>query len=155
MLVKVQVAEERENLHCRGYIARNEHHVRFAEWTYGDTGAASGGSTADDDVAAPYKTALSLWRNTLCPSHSSRLDPPVVSSGPTFRLWLCRMHNRVNARLGKPTFNCDLVERRWAPLGCSAEEEAAGEAAGRGGGVSDPGCQLLGVGSRWTGGIRR
>lgn len=31
---------------------------------------------------------------------------------------MCRVHNCVNRRLGKPTFNCDLVGARWAPLDC-------------------------------------
>ncbi|KAG2450103.1 hypothetical protein HYH02_000207 [Chlamydomonas schloesseri] len=78
-----------------------------------------------------------------------RRDPPTVNSGREFRRWLCGVHNRVNARLGKPVFNCDLVEARWAPLGCSAEEAAAGEPAAVGGGSK--GCELLGVGSKGAG----
>ncbi|KAG2442768.1 hypothetical protein HXX76_002848 [Chlamydomonas incerta] len=74
-----------------------------------------------------------------------RRDPPAVGSGREFRRWLCGVHNRVNARLGKAVFNCDLVEARWAPLGCSAEEAAAGEPAAAGGGK---GCELLGVGAK-------
>ncbi|PNW85134.1 hypothetical protein CHLRE_03g173200v5 [Chlamydomonas reinhardtii] len=74
-----------------------------------------------------------------------RRDPPAVGSGREFRRWLCGVHNRVNSRLGKPVFNCDLVEARWAPLGCSAEEAAAGEPAAAGAGK---GCELLGVGAK-------
>eukprot|EP00882_Tetradesmus_deserticola_P004258 GHRQ01004498.1.p2 GENE.GHRQ01004498.1~~GHRQ01004498.1.p2 ORF type:complete len:156 (+),score=80.00 GHRQ01004498.1:27-470(+) len=56
-----------------------------------------------------------------CAKHFQELvrrDPPVVSSGPDFAVWLCRTHNAVNRRLGKPAFNCDLVAARWAPLDC-------------------------------------
>jgi FAD-linked sulfhydryl oxidase len=36
---------------------------------------------------------------------------------------MCRVHNAVNRRLGKPLFNCNYVEARWAPLDCGQEEE--------------------------------
>jgi mitochondrial FAD-linked sulfhydryl oxidase len=55
----------------------------------------------------------------------SRNDPPTVSSGPELQAWMCRAHNTVNRRLGKPTFNCDLVAARWAPLDCGDGAEAA------------------------------
>lgn len=72
-----------------------------------------------------------------CARHFAELvkrEPPTVSSGPEFRRWVCRVHNQVNARLGKPAFNCDLVEARWAALDCAAD-----------GGVA-VGCELPGVG---------
>jgi hypothetical protein len=47
-----------------------------------------------------------------------RRDPPVVSNGRDFAVWMCRTHNAVNRRIGKPAFNCDLVAARWAPLDC-------------------------------------
>eukprot|EP00775_Hariotina_reticulata_P008344 gene8344-8528_t len=47
-----------------------------------------------------------------------RRDPPAVGSGQELSLWMCRTHNAVNRRLGKATFNCDLVTARWAPLDC-------------------------------------
>jgi FAD-linked sulfhydryl oxidase len=37
---------------------------------------------------------------------------------------MCGAHNTVNRRLGKPLFNCDLVEARWAPLDCGGAEGA-------------------------------
>jgi cytochrome c oxidase assembly protein subunit 16 len=38
-----------------------------------------------------------------------------VRSGKGFRMWLCGLHNEVNARLGKPTWPCteDLLQQRW------------------------------------------
>uniref|UniRef100_A0A383WB31 Sulfhydryl oxidase n=1 Tax=Tetradesmus obliquus TaxID=3088 RepID=A0A383WB31_TETOB len=56
-----------------------------------------------------------------CSKHFQELvrrDPPVVSSGRDFAVWMCRTHNAVNRRIGKPSFNCDLVAARWAPLDC-------------------------------------
>merc|ERR1711951_240361 len=40
-------------------------------------------------------------------------EPPDVSSGKGFALWLCRQHNLVNVKLGKPKFDCNLVYERW------------------------------------------
>ncbi|GAX79313.1 hypothetical protein CEUSTIGMA_g6754.t1 [Chlamydomonas eustigma] len=52
-----------------------------------------------------------------------RRNPPTVHSGPEFRTWLCHVHNIVNRSLGKPSFNCNLLVARWAPLNCSESEE--------------------------------
>ena len=27
--------------------------------------------------------------------------------------WFCGMHNKVNAKLGKPLFDCSLIDERW------------------------------------------
>ena len=40
-------------------------------------------------------------------------EPPVVTSGRGFAQWLCRQHNQVNAKLGKPEFDCLKVYQRW------------------------------------------
>jgi FAD-linked sulfhydryl oxidase len=47
-------------------------------------------------------------------------SPPVVTSQKAFALWLCRIHNRVNVRLGKPVFDCATLETRWQ-CGCVEE----------------------------------
>lgn len=38
-----------------------------------------------------------------------------LGSRTEFAIWLCRQHNRVNEKLGKNTFPCDLpaIDRRW------------------------------------------
>eukprot|EP00803_Ostreobium_quekettii_P004711 evm.model.scf_819.6 EVM.evm.TU.scf_819.6 scf_819:44702-47287(+) len=57
----------------------------------------------------------------VCAQHFQEIlrnDPPVVSSGPELQQWMCRLHNTVNRSLGKPTFNCRLVQSRWSPLEC-------------------------------------
>jgi hypothetical protein len=53
-----------------------------------------------------------------------------VSSGAALQRWMCRAHNVVNARLGKPAFNCELAAARWAPLDCDDGDEGGH---GRGG----------------------
>jgi FAD-linked sulfhydryl oxidase len=54
-----------------------------------------------------------------------------VESRQELAVWLCRQHNEVNAKLGKPPFACDFaaLDARWrtgAP-GCfaGAQESAA------------------------------
>ena len=40
-------------------------------------------------------------------------NPPATSSAATLSQWLCRAHNEVNLRLGKPEFNCGDLKQRW------------------------------------------
>ncbi|XP_055532897.1 FAD-linked sulfhydryl oxidase ALR [Wyeomyia smithii] len=39
--------------------------------------------------------------------------PPETKSQHALSQWLCRMHNTVNAKLGKPEFDCSKVNERW------------------------------------------
>ena len=39
--------------------------------------------------------------------------PPDTTSRNTFSQWMCRMHNRVNEKLGKSSFDCSRVLERW------------------------------------------
>ena len=40
-------------------------------------------------------------------------DPPKVQTGKDYAQWLCQLHNKVNVKLGKPTFDCSKVYERW------------------------------------------
>uniref|UniRef100_A0A7S2SBP5 Sulfhydryl oxidase n=1 Tax=Rhizochromulina marina TaxID=1034831 RepID=A0A7S2SBP5_9STRA len=42
-------------------------------------------------------------------------SPPRVNSRTEFAAWLCEQHNKVNAKLGKPIFDCALnsLDKRW------------------------------------------
>ncbi|KRX39981.1 FAD-linked sulfhydryl oxidase ALR [Trichinella murrelli] len=40
-------------------------------------------------------------------------NPPDVLSRRSFSQWLCRLHNSVNQKLGKPLFDCSKVDERW------------------------------------------
>jgi len=40
-------------------------------------------------------------------------NPPQVSNSREFSEWMCRLHNRVNVKLGKPEFDCSKVFLRW------------------------------------------
>ncbi|XP_012525776.1 FAD-linked sulfhydryl oxidase ALR [Monomorium pharaonis] len=39
--------------------------------------------------------------------------PPETGSQEKLSQWLCRIHNEVNKKLGKPKFDCKLVNQRW------------------------------------------
>ncbi len=40
-------------------------------------------------------------------------SPPATESSSKLSQWLCVMHNQVNRKLGKPEFDCSLVDQRW------------------------------------------
>lgn len=39
--------------------------------------------------------------------------PNKVETGKEFAQWMCQLHNKVNVKLGKPTFDCSKVYERW------------------------------------------
>ncbi|XP_068158762.1 FAD-linked sulfhydryl oxidase ALR [Drosophila tropicalis] len=41
------------------------------------------------------------------------VNPINVNSQKDLTLWLCKFHNRVNDKLGKPIFDCSKVNERW------------------------------------------
>ncbi|XP_047213464.1 FAD-linked sulfhydryl oxidase ALR-like [Girardinichthys multiradiatus] len=42
-----------------------------------------------------------------------KTNNPDTSSRHALSQWFCRLHNEVNVRLGKPEFDCSLVDERW------------------------------------------
>lgn len=50
-----------------------------------------------------------------------RNDPPDTTDKVSLQQWVCRLHNSVNRRIGKPTFNCQLIGSRWAGLDCGED----------------------------------
>ncbi|GAA5797108.1 ERV/ALR sulfhydryl oxidase domain-containing protein [Helicostylum pulchrum] len=40
-------------------------------------------------------------------------EPVRVGSRKKLSEWLCKQHNKVNEKLGKPSFDCKLVLDRW------------------------------------------
>lgn len=42
-----------------------------------------------------------------------RDEPPDTRSRTTLSQWLCRLHNKVNNKLGKELFDCSKVDERW------------------------------------------
>eukprot|EP00056_Hartaetosiga_gracilis_P007687 m.111101 g.111101 ORF g.111101 m.111101 type:complete len:180 (-) comp12761_c9_seq1:736-1275(-) len=66
------------------------------------------------------KDMMRLW-GKFYPCHECADDfredlkkyPPQVESRSSLSRWLCEQHNRVNVKLGKEEFDCDLVDERW------------------------------------------
>jgi FAD-linked sulfhydryl oxidase len=60
-----------------------------------------------------------------------RENPVEADDNRGLSLWLCRVHNIVNRRLGKPEFTCtlDALKERWGSCGCfdNEEEEEGGK----------------------------
>ena len=44
---------------------------------------------------------------------SLKASPPDTSNQHNFSQWMCRLHNEVNVKLGKPEFDCKRVNERW------------------------------------------
>ncbi|KAM9494630.1 FAD-linked sulfhydryl oxidase ALR [Clarias gariepinus] len=42
-----------------------------------------------------------------------KTNQPDTSSRHRLSQWLCRLHNGINVRLGKPEFDCSRVDERW------------------------------------------
>ncbi|XP_072532440.1 FAD-linked sulfhydryl oxidase ALR [Salminus brasiliensis] len=42
-----------------------------------------------------------------------KTNQPDTSSRHNLSQWLCRLHNGINIRLGKPEFDCSRVDERW------------------------------------------
>ncbi|EFN62310.1 FAD-linked sulfhydryl oxidase ALR [Camponotus floridanus] len=42
-----------------------------------------------------------------------KYSPPETDSQEKLSQWLCKLHNEVNTKLGKPEFDCKLVNQRW------------------------------------------
>lgn len=40
-------------------------------------------------------------------------NQPDTSTRTCLTQWLCRLHNEVNRKLGKPDFDCSKVDERW------------------------------------------
>ncbi|XP_061556958.1 FAD-linked sulfhydryl oxidase ALR [Phycodurus eques] len=42
-----------------------------------------------------------------------KTNQPDTKSRHALSQWLCRLHNNINVRLGKPEFDCSRVDERW------------------------------------------
>lgn len=60
----------------------------------------------------PCGDCASHWKSIV------RVEPPRVHTRQEFEQWLCRAHNVVNRSLGKPMYNCNVVQLRWGALDC-------------------------------------
>ncbi|XP_072383935.1 FAD-linked sulfhydryl oxidase ALR [Diabrotica undecimpunctata] len=42
-----------------------------------------------------------------------KVDPPQTKSQEALSQWLCKLHNKVNIKIGKDVFDCSKVNERW------------------------------------------
>ncbi|KAI9337063.1 hypothetical protein DFJ73DRAFT_646609 [Zopfochytrium polystomum] len=89
-------------------------------WTFLHTMAAyyPEKPTKDEQTTAAtfFRTFAQLYPCSYCAQHMRedfKTSPPVVTSNKDMSLWLCNLHNKVNEKLGKPTFDCSKVFERW------------------------------------------
>ena len=79
------------------------------------------------DVRALVDALTRVYPCGECARHFAavvRASPPATRSRADFARWLCDAHNVVNRSLGKPAFNCELVDARWGALACGADGAA-------------------------------
>jgi FAD-linked sulfhydryl oxidase len=113
-------------------------------WTLLHRLAAQYPSPADEAAQARAEALLyALGDLYPCPECAEHFRGVLAASPPrahladnrALSLWLCAAHNEVNARLGKPRFECSLeaLKERWGSCGCfdvkNGTEAAAAEAA--------------------------
>ncbi|KAL4445310.1 hypothetical protein ABPG77_011135 [Micractinium sp. CCAP 211/92] len=110
-----------------GAVSREE--VGRATWTFLHTLAAQYPEHPTRQQQKDAKNLVDILTRMYpcgeCARHFRELvrqSPPAVGSRHDLSMWMCEAHNTVNRRLGKPTFNCALVESRWAGLECEDED---------------------------------
>ena len=82
----------------------------------------------DERSAQQFYTALARFYP--CPvcaadfQQSVQARPPATQSREALVLWTCRLHNEVNAKLGRPVFACQMEEldRRWLEGGEACQD---------------------------------
>ncbi|KAJ3271335.1 hypothetical protein HDV01_006840 [Terramyces sp. JEL0728] len=74
-------------------------------------------SKSDQQIMKNFITGLSrFYPCSYCAEHLQKeivTNPPDVKNNYTLSMWFCNVHNEVNERLGKPTFDCSRVFERW------------------------------------------
>ena len=71
--------------------------------------------TAKDLLIQPdyHMTSRAIRSTLLYVAFRLKKEPPQVNTRDDFSQWMCRLHNEVNTRLGKPLFDCSRVDERW------------------------------------------
>ncbi|MED6273348.1 hypothetical protein CHARACLAT_005437 [Characodon lateralis] len=62
------------------------------------------------DISTLFPSVQFLWGPAW---KRLKTNHPDTSSRHALSQWFCRLHNEVNVRLGKPEFDCSLVDERW------------------------------------------
>ena len=91
-----------------------------ATWTFLHTMAAyfpaSPSKEDQRDIAEFFRILGKFYPCVTCAKDFQvdlKASPVVATSNVELSRWLCRMHNKVNEKLGKPTFDCSRIFERW------------------------------------------
>lgn len=91
-----------------------------ASWTFLHTTAAYYPDAPSDKNKENMRTLINalvdLYPCKRCSSHLAKdviENPPDLSSAESISKWFCDLHNRVNARLGKPEMDCSRIMERY------------------------------------------
>ncbi|KAI8871612.1 sulfhydryl oxidase, partial [Ramicandelaber brevisporus] len=91
-----------------------------ATWTFLHTMASHYPKVADDAKQTSMRRFLrsfsELYPCAPCAEHLRAemvRNQPRIGGRAELGTWLCEVHNEVNERLGKATFDCSKIEERW------------------------------------------
>ncbi|XP_011310585.1 FAD-linked sulfhydryl oxidase ALR [Fopius arisanus] len=108
--------EERKNLNCP--LDKDE--LGSATWSFLHTMAAyfpeKPTREQSDDMRIFFHVFSKFYPCSTCAEDLRKqleITPPQTRSQSDLSLWLCMIHNEVNKKLGKPIFDCKLVNERW------------------------------------------
>ncbi|KAK2588242.1 hypothetical protein KPH14_004272 [Odynerus spinipes] len=89
-------------------------------WAFLHTMAARYPVQPNEEQKSDMKKFIHLF-SKFYPCHTCAEDfqeqlkdmPPQTDSQKALSQWFCAVHNEVNKKLGKPEFDCKLVDQRW------------------------------------------
>lgn len=89
-------------------------------WSFLHTMAAYYPANPNEEQKKDMKTFMGLFSKfypcEICAEdlrQQLKVMPPETNSQHQLSQWLCKIHNEVNKKLGKPEFDCNLVNERW------------------------------------------
>ena len=117
--VSIHNGEQRRRGMARGALSTG-YRVTRPTWTFAHTTAAYYPESPTTTQRAHMLQLLHALPQLYPCSHcaedlGTRMQrrPPDVRSRAALAAWLCATHNEVNAKLGKPSFDCARVDERW------------------------------------------
>jgi len=106
--------------HQQGICPPDRQELGVASWSLLHSVAAYYPAKPTPQQQADASLFLTLF-SRLYPCHECAEDlkkdlaesPPRVRNAKEFSEWMCQLHNKVNVKLGKQTFDCSKVFERW------------------------------------------
>ncbi|XP_014284318.1 FAD-linked sulfhydryl oxidase ALR [Halyomorpha halys] len=73
-------------------------------------------ATERHEIACLFRMLAKYYPCSICAKdfqEDLKEMPPETESGEKLSQWLCKLHNKVNKKLGKPPYDCSRVKERW------------------------------------------